>query len=61
VGRANPDNGDATSTAPAEWRDVPSSVLVRDSGCYALQVDGPDFQSIFVLAAEPMSSGPGAT
>jgi hypothetical protein len=59
--RTYPLTGDATSTAPPEWRDVPSSVLVRNSGCYALQVDGPDFQSIFVLAAEPMSSGPRAT
>jgi hypothetical protein len=50
--RTYPLTGDATSTAPPEWRDVPSSVLVRHPGCYALQVDGPDFQSIFVLAAE---------
>lgn len=53
--------GDATSTAPPEWRDIPSSVLVPHPGCYALQVDGPDFQSIFVLAAEPRSSAPPAT
>jgi hypothetical protein len=42
-----------TSTAPPEWRDTPSNVLVRDSGCHAFQVDGPGFQSVFVLAAEP--------
>jgi hypothetical protein len=51
--RTYPLTGDATSTAPPEWRDVPSSVLVRDSGCYAFQVDGHDFKSIFVLAARP--------
>jgi hypothetical protein len=53
--RTYPLTGDATSTAPPEWRDVPSSVFVRHPGCYALQVDGPDFQSIFVLPAEPRS------
>jgi hypothetical protein len=45
--------GDATSTAPPEWRDIPSNIRVRDSGYHAFQVDGPDFQSIFVLAARP--------
>jgi hypothetical protein len=45
--------GDAMSTAPPDWRDIPSSVRVRHSGCYALQVDGPDFQSVFVFAARP--------
>jgi hypothetical protein len=59
--RTYPLTGDAESTAPPEWRDIPSQVFVRGSGCYALQVDGPDFQSIFVLAAEPRSSGPRAT
>jgi hypothetical protein len=54
-------NRPGTSTAPLEWRDTPSSVLVRHPGCYALQVDRPDFQSIFVLAAEPRSSAPRAT
>jgi hypothetical protein len=51
--RTYPLTGDAESTAPPEWRDIPSSVRVRNRGCYALQVDGPDFQSIFVLPAEP--------
>jgi hypothetical protein len=47
--------GDAESTAPPEWRDIPSSVRVRERGCYALQVDGPNFQSVFVVPAEPRS------
>jgi hypothetical protein len=47
--------GDAESTAPPEWRDIPSSVRVRERGCYALQVDGPAFQAIFVVPAEPRS------
>jgi hypothetical protein len=53
--RTYPLTGDAESTAPPEWRDIPSSVRVRERGCYALQVDGPDFQSIFVVPAEPRS------
>lgn len=43
--------GDAESTAPPEWRDVPSALLVRGEGCYALQVDGPTFESIILLRA----------
>jgi hypothetical protein len=50
-----PLTGDAESTAPPEWRDIPSGVRVSARGCYALQVDGPDFQSIFVVPAEPVS------
>jgi hypothetical protein len=45
--------GNAESTAPPEWRDIPSTVLVPDSGCYTFQVDGPGFQSAFVLPAQP--------
>jgi hypothetical protein len=51
--RTYPLTGDAQSTAPAEWRDIPSQVRVRGRGCYAFQIDGPDFQSIFLVPAEP--------
>lgn len=53
VFRTYPLRGDAVSTAPPDWRDIPSSVEVPGPGCYVLQVDGRDFQSVFVLAAEP--------
>jgi hypothetical protein len=53
--RTYPLTGDAESTAPPEWRDIPSRVRVNERGCYALQVDGPDFQSIFMVPAEPKS------
>ena len=42
-------DGDANSTAGADYRDMPSSLEVRSGGCYALQVDGPDFQSVLTL------------
>lgn len=54
--RTYPLTGDAESTAPLEWRDIPSRVRVPERGCYAFQVDGPNFQSIFVAPAEPESS-----
>jgi len=53
--RTYPLTRDVESTAPPEWRDIPSSVRVPERGCYALQVDGPDFQSVFVVPAEPRS------
>jgi hypothetical protein len=53
--RTYPLTGDAESSAPPEWRDIPSRVRVPARGCYALQVDGADFQSIFVVPAEPES------
>jgi hypothetical protein len=53
--RTYPLTGDAESTAPPEWRDIPSGVRVQARGCYAFQIDGPDFQSIFVVPAEPES------
>jgi hypothetical protein len=43
---------DATSTVGPLWRDQPSSVRVRAAGCYAVQVDGPDFQSVIVFNAQ---------
>ena len=53
--RTYPLTSDAESTAPPEWRDIPSGVRVPARGCYAFQIDGPDFQSIFVVPAEPES------
>jgi hypothetical protein len=53
--RTYPLTRDVESIAPPEWRDIPSSVRVRERGCYAFQIDGPDFQSIFVVPAEPRS------
>jgi hypothetical protein len=53
--RTYPLTDDAESSAPPEWRDIPSRVRVPARGCYALQVDGADFQSIFVVPAEPES------
>lgn len=44
-------DGDVNSTAPPTWRDIPSQVLIREPGCYRLQVDGTDFQSVFLLRA----------
>lgn len=44
--------GDARSTASSEWRDVPSAIYVRGSGCYTLQFDGPDFQATLLLRAQ---------
>ena len=46
-------SGDAVSTAPPQWRDIPSRVLVRTAGCYAFQIDGPGFESTLVLPAGP--------
>jgi hypothetical protein len=46
-------DGDARSTAPSEWRDNPAAIFVRDSGCYALQIDGPTFQATVILRARP--------
>jgi hypothetical protein len=43
-------------TPPGEWREIPSAVFVSNAGCYALQVDGPDFQSTLILRARPYPS-----
>jgi hypothetical protein len=53
--RTYPLTGDAESIAPPEWRDIPSRVQVQERDCYAFQIDGPDFQSIFVVPAQPAS------
>jgi hypothetical protein len=42
---------DVQSTIGPELRDQPSGPRVRESGCYALQIDGPDFQSVIVFRA----------
>lgn len=42
---------DVQSTIGPEYRDQPSGPRVKRSGCYALQIDGPDFQSVIVFRA----------
>lgn len=42
---------DVMSTVGPEWRDQPSGPQVKEPGCYALQVDGSDFQSVIVFRA----------
>lgn len=54
--RTYPLTRDVESTAPPEWRDIPSNVRVPERGCYAFQIDGPDIQSVLVVPAEPKSS-----
>jgi hypothetical protein len=43
---------DTTSTVGPAWRDQPSTERVRADGCYAVQIDGPDFQSVIVFNAQ---------
>ena len=47
---------DTTSTVGPSWRDQPSGPSITRSGCYGVQIDGPDFQAVIVFSAHALGA-----